>query len=364
MEWVKRKIRFLKRRNEKLSPWYIENGGKLLEGLIASSNGKYNIPYRVFTVEELNKAANYDFTGVSSDDSRLVMVDGTGYYISGIFQQRSILVKKFYGYATEDKGASYAVNDMVITVLMNRHKNALKVLACCLDLEIPAIIYEIGISYGLLHDLLFRRKEGNFKNNIGRSLSWSNRLKIATDVANVVVYLHTAFPTPIIHRDLSKQNIVIDHHGVAKLVDFSLCIALPPGESKVELELDVVAIRKGYVDPEYMTSGIITEKCDVYAFGIILLELLTGLMGQRLYLVDDQPILLPEYVKNHVDKNELSKIFDPTILGERSKIEQEQQLQAFSKLALRCTRDIGADRPEIIDVAKELVRIQRSVNPF
>ncbi|XP_022855789.1 non-functional pseudokinase ZED1-like isoform X2 [Olea europaea var. sylvestris] len=322
MEWVKRKIRFLKRRNEKLklSPWYMENGGKLLEGLIASSNGKYNIPYRVFTVEELNKATDFDFTKSINYISRSAMWDGTGYYISGIFQQRSILVKKFHAYAKGDGAASYAVNDIVYTVQMNRHKNVLKILGCCLDLEIPAIIYEIGINYGLLYDLLCGR---NFGNNIGRSLSWSNRLKIATDVANAVAYLHTAFPTPIIHRDLGTKNIVIDNNGVAKLVDFSLCVALPPGESQVEV--DIVVGTKGHLDPDYMTTGIITEK------------------------------------EHHVEKNELSKILDPIILEEIGEI--EHQLQAFSRLALRCILDRGADRPYIIDVAKELVRIQRSAHP-
>ncbi|XP_022858725.1 non-functional pseudokinase ZED1-like [Olea europaea var. sylvestris] len=358
MEWVKRKIRFWKRRNDRLSPWYIENGGKLLEGLIASSNGKYNIPYRVFTVEELNKATDIDFTCIGNDISRSAMVDETGYYISGIFQQRSILVKKFYVYAPEVKGAPYAVKDIVITVQMNHHKNVLKILGCCLDIEIPAIIYEIEKNYGLLYDLLFKRKEGNFENNIGRSLSWSNRLKIATDVANAVVYLHTAFPTPIIHSDLNTKNIVIDHHGVAKLVDFSLCIALPPGES--QLEVDFIFVSNGHVDPECITTGIITEKGDVYAFGMILLELLTC---RRPDFGDHKFIPLQEYVKNHIDENELSKVLDPRIVGESGEIEQEHQLQAFSKLALRCTRDKGADRPEIIDVAKELVRIQRSIHP-
>ncbi|CAA2993674.1 Hypothetical predicted protein [Olea europaea subsp. europaea] len=84
MEWVKRKIRILKRRNQKLSPWYLENGGKLLEGLIASSNGKS------------------------------VMRDETGYYISRIFQQRSVLVKKFNLFGIGDKGPSYAVNRIVV----------------------------------------------------------------------------------------------------------------------------------------------------------------------------------------------------------------------------------------------------------
>ncbi|CAA2975686.1 non-functional pseudokinase ZED1-like [Olea europaea subsp. europaea] len=299
-------------------------------------------------VEELNKATNVDFPSLRYEDSRSVMRDGSGYYMSGVFQQRSILVKKFNPF----EEASHAVNDIVFTVLMNRHKNVLKVLGCCLDLELAAIIYEIGMNYGLLYDLFVKRKDGN---NIGRSLSQSNRLKIATEVANALVYLHTAFPTPIVHRDLATKSIVIDNNGVAKLVDFSLCVALPPGESQVEVEL---AGTRGYTEPEYFTSGIITEKSDVYMFGIILLELLTGCF--RFY-VKREITTLDGYVKNHVDKNELSKILDPVILGEKG--ETEHQLQAFSTLALRCTLDRGADRPYIIDVAKELVRIQRFVHP-
>ncbi|CAI9781025.1 unnamed protein product [Fraxinus pennsylvanica] len=280
------------------------------------------------------------------------MRDLTGYYICGIFQQRSILVKKFHFFGNGDKWASYAVNDIVVTVLMNHHKNVMKVLGCCLDLKVPAIIYEIGINYGLLYDLLHSREE---RDNIGRSLSWSNRLKIARDVANALVYLHTAFPTPIIHRELSTKNIVIDSNGVAKLVDFSFCIALPPGESQVEV--DTIVGTTNYLDFDYLTSGIITEKVDVYMFGIILLELLAGC---GLSQVDHKYTPLVEYVQNH--ENVLSEILDPIILEGSGEI--EHQLQAFWRLALRCTVEREADRPYIIDVAKELVRIQRSVHPI
>ncbi|CAI9781020.1 unnamed protein product [Fraxinus pennsylvanica] len=184
------------------------------------------------------------------------MRDGWGNYFSSIFQQRSILVKKL-----DRVDASLAVNDMVFTVLMNHHKNVMKVFGCCLDLKFPAIIYEIDmINCKLLRDLLRRKKE---RDNIG---------------------------------DLSTKSIVIDNNGVAKLVDFSLCIALPPGESQVEVEL---AGTTGYIEPDYWTTGVITEKSD-----------------------------------------------------------------AFSRLALRCTVERRADRPDIIDVAKELVRIQRSVHPI
>ncbi|KAL2513568.1 Protein kinase superfamily protein [Forsythia ovata] len=332
-----------------MSPWYMENGSKLLEGLIASSNGEYDVPYRVFTIEELDKATNLDRCRV--------MADGTGHYISGTFLQRSILVKKFWFGARGDRGPSYAVNDIVVALQMNRHKNVLKVLGCCLDLKMPAIIYEPGVNYRLLSDILFTRKEGNFQNDI-RSLCWSNRLKIATDVANALAYLHTAFPTPVIHRDLSTQNIVIDNYGVAKLVDFSLCIAMPPGES--EKEEDIIVGTTGHIEPEYDCRGIVTEKCDVYMFGMILLELLTG---RKPFDIDLEPNSLVEYVKEHVDK-ELSKILDPTILVERGEIELDHhQLQAFSELALRCTHHKGADRPDVMDVAKELRRIQRSSRP-
>ncbi|KAL2513504.1 Protein kinase superfamily protein [Forsythia ovata] len=355
MEWGKRKLRLLKRRKDKMSPWYMENGSKLLEGLIASSNGEYDVPYRVFTIEELYKATYLDITAGMSDFSRGVMTDGMGYYISGTFQQRSILVKKFWVSGEEDRGRSYAVNDIVIALQMNRHKNVLKVLGCCLDLKMPAIIYEHGINYRLLFDILFKRKEWNFQND-GRSLSWSNRLKIAADVANAIAYLHTAFPTPIIHRDLTTKNIVIDNYGVAKLVDFSLCISLPPGESEIK---DMIVGTKQYLEPEYARTGIVTEKCDVYMFGMILIELLTG---REPYDIAHEPNSLEEYIKEHVDK-ELSEILDPTILVERGEKELDHQLQAFLELALRCTCNKGVDRPDVMDMAKELQRIQRSSRP-
>ncbi|CAI9781018.1 unnamed protein product [Fraxinus pennsylvanica] len=281
------------------------------------------------------------------------MRDVTGYYISGSFQQRSILVKKFTKF--KDNGeSSYAVNDIVVTVLMNNHKNVLKILGCCLDLEIPAIIYEIENNYELLYDILIRRtKDGNFWNNIGRSLSWSNRLKIARDVANALVYLHTAFLTPIIHRGMTARRIVIDNNGVAKLVDFSVSVTLPPGESQVEVKLPS---KLRYYEPDYVATGIITEKTDVFSMGIILLQLLTAL--DFWFQHTEGPENIVEYIQNHVDKNELSKILDPIILEESGEI--EHQLQALLRLALRCTAERGADRPDIIDVAKELVRIQRN----
>ncbi|KAL2453731.1 putative serine-threonine protein kinase [Abeliophyllum distichum] len=98
-----------------------------------------------------------------SDFSRWVMADGAGYYISGTFEQRSILVKKFWvPGAGGDIGPSYVVNDIVVALQMNWYKNVLKVLGCCLDLKLPVNIYEHGINYRLLFDILFNTKEWNF----------------------------------------------------------------------------------------------------------------------------------------------------------------------------------------------------------
>ncbi|XP_022855793.1 non-functional pseudokinase ZED1-like [Olea europaea var. sylvestris] len=112
---------------------------------------------------------------------------------------------------------------------------------------------------------------------------------------------------------------------------------------------------KGHLDPDYMTTGISTEKGDVYMFGIILLELLTG--RYPFFNVDDEYPSLWNFAEHHVEKNELSKILDPIILGEIGEI--EHQLQAFLRLALRCTLDRGAHRPYIIDVANELERTSK-----
>uniref|UniRef100_A0A5B7C8R7 Protein kinase domain-containing protein n=1 Tax=Davidia involucrata TaxID=16924 RepID=A0A5B7C8R7_DAVIN len=239
---------------------------------------------------------------------------------------------------------------------MSSHENVARLFGCCLEFECPALVYDYSGNEPLINKLLYDRDRAS-DHDQDRLLSWKSRLSIAKDIANVVVYLHTALSRPVVHRNLKPTNIMVDQHGVAKLFDFSLSISIPLGESGVG---DNPVGTFGYSDPEYNQSGFVTEKTDVYSFGMLILVILTG---QRVFSKDreEDEADLKAYVKKNIEKDQFTKILVPRILGEGGGIEQEQQLRASLALALRCLELKGENRPEMIDVAKELRRIEKSV---
>ncbi|CAL5434207.1 unnamed protein product [Camellia sinensis] len=111
-----------------------------------------------------------------------------------------------------------------------------------------------------------------------------------------------------------------------------------------------------------MSTGFLTKKSDVYSFGAILLELLTGKRSMHLHCDTNQQSL-QVWVKDSVEKDQCNEFVDPRILKNRGGIEQGQQLQAVLALALRCTQYNKEDRPEMIDVTKELRRMLKSDCP-
>ena len=186
-------------------------------------------------------------------------------------------------------------------------------------------------------------------------------MKIAKDVAYAITYLHTAFLRPIIHRDISASNIELDKNYVPKLCNINLAISIPEGETYVE---DLVVGKLGYLDPHYARTQNITEKTDVYSFGVLLLVLVTGKkpldMSRPTGLED-----ICKYVTDLVQKQQFNDIVDHKMLEEEGGGNEEQlklQLRAFIELALRCVEVERENRPQMIDVAKELVKIYRFVD--
>ncbi|KAH7867333.1 hypothetical protein Vadar_032062 [Vaccinium darrowii] len=321
------------------------------ELVIASWNGESNVPLRAFSAEELVKATN-------NFHSHHILAEDAFYLLyRGCFEKRPILVKK-YGkegslWPHEDTN-SYATHDMAITSQVCNHKNVLKLIGCCLEFQFSALVYECETSIKLLSNGLYEMDRSS--DNL--TLAWKTRLSIANDIASALVHLHTTFSTPIVHRNLKPGNIILDQNGVAKLLDFSLAIRIPPGESQVE---DMVVGTYGFAEPEYVATGIVTVKTDVYAFGMIMLELLTG---KR--IVDAKRGgshgHLGNLVKMYMNEDQLNKVVDARMIGEGIGVEQEQQFRAFVQLALRCFEEKREDRPEMKGVAEELSRIWRSVN--
>ncbi|CAL5358168.1 unnamed protein product [Camellia sinensis] len=274
-------------------------------------------------------------------------------FIRVFFDKRLILIKK----GNDENSKSQAIRDMVIKSLMSSHKNVLKLIGCCLDFDILASVYEyaVGGSMELLSKRLYESEGGMAENGESSSLTWKSRLKIANDMADVVIYMHIVFSTPVLFRDLKLSTIIIDQSRVAKLLDFFLSILIPPRETQVE---DKVLGTWKFIDPEYMLSGFLTEKSDVYSFGVILLELLEGKRSISSRDINQQSLRV--WVKDSVEKDQFNEFVDSRILKERGGIVQEQQLQALLALAMRCIQENKEDRPKMHDITKELRRMPKS----
>ncbi|KAM5549702.1 hypothetical protein ABKV19_000891 [Rosa sericea] len=326
---------------------FLINGSKVLEDLIASFDGKSN-PIRNYSADELIKATN-------NFDASCIMQECRIYKMfSGVLDDRSIIIKKYFtlSWLNENAVRSLAIRDIIISTQMSNHNNVLKLLGCCLEFPIPALVHEYA-TIGVLND------EGGF--GASESLTWKARLGIAKQLANALTYLHTAFPRPIILRDLNFSCIYLGHDYVPKLSYFGLSITIPPMKSYAE---DEPKGRFGYLDPAHITSGIISEKGDVYSFGVLLLVFLTG---QKAVVTnqDGEYESINSYVKCHTCNGQIQSIVDPKIFGEVGKDEQVQQhLQDFVALALLCTQASNEnERPDMINVSKELERIQKSTFP-
>ena len=160
--------------------------------------------------------------------------------------------------------------EMLILSQIN-HKNIVKLLGCCLEVEVPILVYEF-----VLNDTLFELIHGK---NQALQISFSSLLRIAHEAAEGLSFLHSYASPPIIHGDVKTSNILLDDNYMAKVSDFGASILAP---SDKEQFVTMVQGTCGYLDPEYMQTCQLTDKSDVYSFGVILLEILTGQLPLKL----------------------------------------------------------------------------------
>lgn len=206
-----------------------------------------------------------------------------------------------------------------------RHPNLLILLGACPDHG--CLVYEF-MENGSLEDRLLR------KNN-SLPIPWFKRLQIAWEVASALVFLHKSKPEPIVHRDLKPGNILLDQNFVSKIGDVGLSTVvysdLSSSSSSSYKETSPIGTFC-YIDPEYQRTGIVSPKSDVYAFGIVVLQLLTA----------KPPIALAHLVEKAIENDSLVDLLDE--YAGKWPIEETKELAV---LALRCTELRGKDRPDL-----------------
>lgn len=184
-------------------------------------------------------------------------------------------------------------------------------------------------------------------------LSWSNRFKIIMGTAKGLAHLHHSFRPPIIHYNIKPSNILLDENLNPKLSDFGLTRLLK------KLEKHVVSNRfksaLGYVAPELACQSLrVNEKCDIYGFGVLILELVTG--RRAVEYGEDNVVILNDHVRILLEQGNVLDCVDPGMCDY-----PEDEVSPVLKLALVCTSHVPSDRPSMSDVVQILQVIKAPV---
>ncbi|XP_050875987.1 putative wall-associated receptor kinase-like 11 [Lathyrus oleraceus] len=178
--------------------FFQQNGGLLLQQEIGKDRGSIETA-QVFTIEELNESTN------NFDEKKILGQGGQGIVYKGVLQDKRIVaIKK--SKINDPNQIEPFINEVAVLSKIN-HGNVVKLLGCCLETEVPLLVYELipnGTLYEHLHD-----------QNQSIKLTWKTRLRIAKETAGVLAYLHSAASTPVIHRDVKSTNILLDDNLTA-----------------------------------------------------------------------------------------------------------------------------------------------------
>jgi serine/threonine protein kinase len=313
-------IILLCKEKKKMREFYEKNGGPILE--------KATI-IKLFKREELKEV-------LKSKNSI-----GKGYFgevYKGTLDNKLVAVKKPISGGSKKNNEQF-VNEVIIQSQVI-HKNIVRLIGCCLEVDIPMLVYEF-LPKGNLEDILH-------SNNKVVPLNMDVRLSIAAQSADGLAYMHSKTNTKILHGDVKPANILLDDNFTPKISDFGISrlIAIDKQHTK-----DVIGDLT-YMDPVYKKTGLLTEKSDVYSFGVVILELISR---KKAKYYDDDNILVRKFLEAHNEKK-VTELFDNEI-ALKSNLDLLCSLAGIAMECLNCDVD---QRPLMIDVAERLLKLHRS----
>ncbi|KAL4614348.1 hypothetical protein ACB092_07G047900 [Castanea dentata] len=332
-----RLYKVIKKRNKiKLKQKFFKrNGGLLLQQQLSSNENNVQ-KTKLFNSKELENATN------RFNENTILGKGGQGTVYKGMLVDgRTVAIKKCN--IVDEGNLEQFINEIIILSQIN-HRNVVKLLGCCLETEVPLLVYEF-IPNGTLFQYLHEENE-DFP-----LLTWDMRLRIVTEIAGALSYLHLAASQPIYHRDIKSSNILLDDKYRAKVADFGTSRSMAIGQTHVTT---LVYGTIGYLDPEYFQTGQFTEKSDVYSFGVVLVELLTRekpVSSTR----SQEGRSLSTYFIHSLKENRLFDILDTQV----SKVSNKDEVMAIANLAKRCLHLNGKKRPTMIEILMELEGVQK-----
>ncbi|KAG9148753.1 hypothetical protein Leryth_013429, partial [Lithospermum erythrorhizon] len=304
---------------------------KLLRKELEGLSDKYSSICRLFSYQELLTATsnfrseNFIGRGGSSQVYKGSLPDG-----------RELAVKILK--SSEDVLKQYVSEIQIITTLS--HKNIISLVGFCFEDNNLLLVYDL-LTRGSLEENL------HGTNKLGGSFGWTERYKTAIGIAEALDHLHNASEEPIIHRDVKSSNILLSDDFEPQLSDFGL--ATLASNASYDIDSFDVAGTFGYLAPEYFMHGRLDEKIDVYAFGVVLLELLSGRMpidntnprGQESVVM---------WAKHILRGGKFSELLDPDLCD----LYDHDQFKNMVLAASLCIRRAPKYRPKMCTVVKLL----------
>ncbi|KAG2322301.1 hypothetical protein Bca52824_015514 [Brassica carinata] len=305
----------------------------------------------VFTFEELESATN------RFDPKRKIGDGGFGSVYLGQLADGQLLAVKFLHHhhgataADTEHCKAFSVksfcNEILILSSIN-HPNLVRLHGYCSDPRGLLLVHDY-VTNGTLADHLHGRKS---------KMTWRVRLDIALQTALAMEYLHFSITPPVVHRDITSSNIFVERDMRIKVGDFGLSRLLVFSETTVSSasSSDYVCTgpqgTPGYLDPDYHRSFRLTEKSDVYSYGVVLMELMTGMkaVDQRR---EKRDMALAELFVSKLQMGLLDQVIDPLLAGD-----DDGGVAAVAELAFRCVAVDKDDRPDAKEIVGELRRIK------
>ncbi|XP_037450487.1 wall-associated receptor kinase 4-like [Triticum dicoccoides] len=311
-------LAFIMHQKRKLAEHFEMNGGNILKSVIG-------LP--IFTEKDLKK--------ITKNNSECL---GNGYFgkvYKGTLPDEAIVAVKSFIKVDKDRIGEFT--EEVKIQLKMKHPNILKLMGCCLQLDVPMLVYEFAAE-GSLRDIL------HWKQN--QKLSAELRLDIAIGSANGLSYMHSE---DIRHGDVKPDNILLSDKSIPKIADFGLSKLLNPGEKFTKKVIGC----QGYMDPVFRNTGILTSKSDVYSFGVVLLELIS----RKKVEYGESGSLIIEFRHIYETKKSGRSLFDEEIVAEKDIL----ILEEIGKLAMQCLKERLDGRPGMKEVAEQLVKIKENI---
>ncbi|KAI3779439.1 hypothetical protein L2E82_09158 [Cichorium intybus] len=268
---------------------------------------------------------------------------GFGTVYKGVLSDgREIAVKRLFFNNKFRAADFYNEVNMISSV---EHKNLVRLLGCSCSGPESILVYEYLPNMSLDRFIFDETK--------GKTLNWVKRFDIIIGTAEGLVYLHENTKNRIIHRDIKAANILLDLRLRAKIADFGLARSFQDDQSHIST---AIAGTLGYMAPEYLAHGQLTEKADVYSFGVLLLEIVTGLENNR-SKTEEYTDSLVSIAWKHFQENTVEEIFDPNLMMHLyPNSNYQKEAKKVVQVGLLCTQEAPSLRPYMSAVLRMLAK--------